>query len=36
LPESTPLAAGQQIVIPRHLLQAMPAQAAAVPPRPTR
>jgi len=37
LAESTPLAAGQLIVIPRHLLPAEPAQAAAaVAPRPTR
>ena len=35
LAESTPLAAGQLIVIPRHLLPAEPAQAA-VAPRPTR
>ena len=37
LPESTSLVAGQQIVIPRHLLPAEPAQAAAAAaPRPTR
>ena len=33
LSENTPLAAAQDVVIPRHLLLAMPAQAAAAPPK---
>jgi len=35
LSENTPLAAAQDVVIPRHLLQAL-SQAAAAPPRPVR
>ncbi|MGY8669254.1 LysM peptidoglycan-binding domain-containing protein [Bradyrhizobium sp. UFLA05-109] len=33
LSESTPLAAAQDVIIPRHLLPAMPEQAAATPPK---
>ncbi|MCP3464410.1 LysM domain-containing protein [Bradyrhizobium sp. CCGUVB23] len=36
LSEGTPLAAAQDVIIPRHLLPAMPAQAAEAKPRPAR
>jgi predicted alpha/beta-hydrolase family hydrolase len=36
LPENTPLIAGQEIVVPRHLLPAQTAPVAEAPPRPSR